>query len=161
MFLKPDYIIDGDITDIDLDMLEADGIVGLILDLDSTLVEPKSAALTKDAAEWLSRACARFKVAVASNNKNEHYLAKIRAILSIPVVFKAAKPRRKAFRALMNEFKLQSQQIAVIGDRPLTDIWGGKRSGMKTILVQILKTQQEPNWKRSVRNLERIFIRHN
>ena len=38
MFLKPDYLIDGDITDIDLDRLAADGIKGLILDLDSTIM---------------------------------------------------------------------------------------------------------------------------
>lgn len=161
MFLKPDYIINGDITDIDLDMLTRDGIEGLILDLDSTLVEPKSAALTQEAALWLEKANARFRVAVASNNKNEEYLARIKSILSIPVIFRAAKPSRKAFRSLMKEFNLQPQQIAVVGDRPLTDIWGGKRSGMKTVLVRILKTQKEPAWKTSVRNMERLFIRPN
>lgn len=161
MFLKPDYIINGDITDIDLDMLAGDGIEGLILDLDSTLVEPKSASLTNEAAQWLERARARFRVAVVSNNKNEVYLAKIQTILCIPVIFRAAKPSRKAFRSLMKEFNLQANQIAVVGDRPLTDIWGGQRSGMKTVLVRILKSQKEPRWKTSIRNMERLFIRHN
>jgi predicted HAD superfamily phosphohydrolase YqeG len=61
----------------------------------------------------------------------------------------------------MKEFNLQANQIAVVGDRPLTDIWGGQRSGMKTVLVRILKSQKEPRWKTSIRNMERLFIRHN
>lgn len=161
MFLKPDYLIKGDITDIDIEMLSQAGIRGLILDLDSTLVVPHSAALSTEAAAWLERACERFKVAIASNNKDEVYLDQIRQILTIPVVGKAAKPSRKAFHRLLADFGLEAGQVAVIGDRPLTDIWGGQRAGMKTILVQILKCQKEPVWKSRVRNLERVFIRSN
>ncbi|MBK9771692.1 MAG: hypothetical protein IPP57_12885 [Candidatus Obscuribacter sp.] len=49
MFLKPTYLIDGDITDVDLEKLSQDGIKGLILDLDSTIMAPHSAALTAEA----------------------------------------------------------------------------------------------------------------
>lgn len=161
MFLKPDYLIKGDITDIDLNMLSQIGIKGLILDLDSTLVVPHSAELSGDAAAWLEQACSRFKVAIASNNKDEVYLDKIRQLLSIPVIGKAAKPSRKAFRRLLTDFDLKAEQVAVIGDRPLTDIWGGQRAGMKTILVGILKCQKEPGWKGRIRKLERVFIRSN
>lgn len=161
MFLKPDYLIKGDITDIDLDMLSQVGIKGLILDLDSTLVVPHSAELSKEAGAWLEHACARFKVAIASNNKDEVYLDQIRKILTIPVIGKAAKPSRKAFRRLLTDFDLRAEQVAVIGDRPLTDIWGGQRAGMRTILVGILKCQKEPAWKSKIRNLERVFIRSN
>ncbi|CAN5256697.1 hypothetical protein BH11CYA1_BH11CYA1_01580 [soil metagenome] len=161
MFLKPDYLIKGDITDIDLEMLNQAGIRGLILDLDSTLVVPHSAELTTEAGAWLERACQLFKVAIASNNKDEEYLNQVRKILTIQVVGKAAKPSRKAFHRLSAEFGLQPEQVAVIGDRPLTDIWGGQRAGMKTILVEILKCQKEPAWKSRIRNLERVFIRSN
>lgn len=160
MFLKPDYLIDGDITDIDLDELERAGIKGLILDLDSTLIAPKSAFISDQASAWLERARRKFQVAVASNNKNEVYLDKVRALLNIRIIGKAKKPSRKAFRRLLEEFDLSAQQIAVVGDRPLTDIWGGQRSGMKTILVGTLRTMNEPQWKGKMRNLERIFIRH-
>ena len=49
MFLKPTYLIAGDVTDIDIDELSRSGIKGLILDLDSTLVAPKSAQITQEA----------------------------------------------------------------------------------------------------------------
>ena len=161
MFLKPDYLIKGDITDIDLNILSQAGIKGLILDLDSTLVVPHSAELSREAGAWLEQACTLFKVAIASNNKDEVYLDKIRQVLSIPVIGKAAKPSRKAFRRLLADFGLSAEQVAVIGDRPLTDIWGGQRAGMKTILVGILKCQKEPVWKGRIRKLERVFIRSN
>jgi len=159
VFLKPDYLIDGDITDIDLEELERAGIRGLILDLDSTLIAPKSAFISDQAAAWLERARKKFHVAVASNNKNEVYLDKVRELLNIKIVGKAKKPSRKAFRRLVEDFALTPEQIAVIGDRPLTDIWGGQRAGMKTILVGTLRTMNEPEWKTRIRNLERIFIR--
>jgi len=159
VFLKPDYLIDGDITDIDLEELERAGIKGLILDLDSTLIAPKSAFISDQASAWLERAKRKFQVAVASNNKNEVYLDKVRKLIDIPVVGKAKKPSRKAFKRLLEEFGLSPQQIAVVGDRPLTDIWGGQRAGMKTILVGTLRTMNEPQWKTKIRNLERIFIR--
>jgi len=161
LFLKPDYLINGDITDIDLEELERAGIKGLILDLDSTLMAPKSAFISDQAAAWLDRARKKFQVAVASNNKNEVYLDKVRAILNIRIIGKAKKPSRKAFNRLLEEFALTPQQIAVVGDRPLTDIWGGRRAGMKTILVGTLRTMNEPMWKTRVRNLERVFIRNN
>jgi len=160
LFLKPDYLINGDITDIDLEELERAGIQGLILDLDSTLIAPKSAFISDQAAAWLDRARKKFQVAVASNNKNEVYLDKVRAMLDIRIVGKAKKPSRKAFKRLVEEFGLEAHQIAVVGDRPLTDIWGGRRAGMKTILVGTLRTMNEPQWKTRIRNLERVFIRN-
>jgi uncharacterized protein len=161
VFLKPDYLIAGDITDIDIDLLEQAGIKGLILDLDSTLIAPHSAFISDQALAWLNQARKKFHVAVASNNKNEVYLDKVRELLDIRIVGKAKKPSRKAFHRLMEEFGLTAEQIAVIGDRPLTDIWGGRRAGMKTILVGTLHTMNEPAWKTKMRLLERVFIRPN
>lgn len=159
MFLKPTYLIAGDITDIDIEELSRIGIKGLILDLDSTLVAPKSAQITEEAREWLNRARQRFQIAIASNNKNEAYLDLVRKDLAITIVGRAKKPSRQAFHRLLQDFGLTAGEVAVIGDRPLTDIWGGQRAGMKTILVDTLKTMVEPDWKRSIRKLERIFIR--
>lgn len=159
LFLKPTLLINGDITDIDLADLKVRGIKGLILDLDSTLIAPKTAELTDGPARWLEAARRDFKVAIASNNKNEAYLDQIRAMLDMTIIGRAAKPSRKAFRVLLSEFGLSAEEVAVIGDRPLTDIWGGHRAGMTTILVGTLKTMNEPKWKTTIRNMERIFIR--
>lgn len=47
MLIRPTYYIDGDITDLDQEMLLEAGIKGLILDLDSTLMAPKTGHWTR------------------------------------------------------------------------------------------------------------------
>lgn len=159
VFLKPTYLIDGDVTDIDLNKLAADGIKGIIFDLDSTLVAPHSGKIEDDAAAWLEKARTDFKLAVVSNNQNDPYLNQVREILKMPVHGKAAKPSAKLFLHVLEEFQLQAKEVAVVGDRPLTDVWGGQRAGMKTVLVWPLKTMNEPSWIMLFRKLERCFIR--
>lgn len=157
--LRPSYLIDGDITDIDLDKLEHDGIRGLIFDLDSTLLAPRSGKLTPECETWLHRARAKFEVAVVSNNKNDPYIDQVREHLQMPVLHKARKPSTKLFRKVQQMWQMPPEQVAVVGDRPLTDVWGGQRAGMKTILVWPLKTMREPNWIKFFRKLERCFIK--
>lgn len=159
VLLRPTYLIDGDVTSIDLAQLKADGIKGLIFDLDSTLLAPHSGRLTSEVESWLVHARQDFKLAIVSNNQQIEYLDKVRELLQIPLIGRAAKPRRKAFFEVLKMFELSAQEVAVIGDRPLTDILGGLRAGMKTVLVWPLKTQIEPEWVKMIRKLERCVIR--
>ena len=157
-FIKPTYNIDGDVTDIVIDTLVADGVKGLIFDLDSTLIESKSARLTDEVNAWLVKARPHFKMVILSNNKNAAYLERVKAILDMPVIGYAKKPSRRGFRQAMDLLALTPEEVAVIGDRPLTDILGGKRSGARTVLVKILRTINAPSWKTGIRNLERRLI---
>lgn len=159
MIFQPTYLIDGDITDINLDLLARDGIKGLIFDLDSTLVAPHSAMLTDDVRTWLTAARGRFKTAVVSNNQRDHYMETVRKLLDMHCIGCARKPSTQAFKEVLRMFGLPPHEVAVIGDRPLTDVWGGQRAGMKTILVFPLKTMNEPSWVRAIRRLERVFIK--
>src|SRR5687767_14863839 len=125
VMLRPTYLIDGDITDIDLEQLAADGVKGLIFDLDSTLVAPHSGILTDEVDRWLREARRRFKVAIVSNNKRQSYMDEVKALLDMPLIGHAAKPSRQGFMRALETMQLQAQQVAVVGDRPLTDVWGG------------------------------------
>lgn len=159
LLVRPTYVIDGDVTDIDLDLLIRDGIKGLIFDLDSTLLAPRSGRLTEETKLWLDRARALFKVAVVSNNKKDLYIQQAQEHLGMPVLGRAAKPSTRLFFRVLADFGCQADEVAVIGDRPLTDVWGGQRAGMKTILVFPLKSQIEPSWVKFFRKLERRFIK--
>lgn len=156
---RPTYVINGDVTDIDLDILFKDGIRGLIFDLDSTLIAPKAGVLTDEVSEWLSICRSRFQVVVVSNNKRSEYLEKVKEELKMPVIGFAYKPSRRGFYEALRLIDLEAAQVAVVGDRPLTDVWGGLRSGMRTVLVRPLKTIVEPRWKTYLREMERILIR--
>ncbi len=156
---KPTYLVDGDLTDLSLDKMHGDGIRGIILDLDSTLMTPRTGHLTEDVERWLEQARDRFKLAVVSNNKNDEYMQKVQAVLNMPVLWRAAKPATRVFMQVLADFKLQAPEVVVIGDRPLTDVWGGQRAGMKTALVMPLKTQIESKLVIFARRLERCLIR--
>lgn len=157
--LKPTYLIPGDVTDIDLKMLSSDGVKGIIFDLDSTLLAPRSGRLTPEVSQWLTDARNMFRLVIVSNNNHLDYLADVEKLLDMPLIGKAAKPSRKAFRKAQEILELNPEEIVVIGDRPLTDVLGGQRAGMKTLLVMPLKTMQEAKWIKFFRKLERFFIR--
>lgn len=159
VLLRPTYLINGDVTDIDLALLKQDGVRGLIFDLDSTLMEPRAGKLSPEVTVWLKEARDNFQVAIVSNNKHAAYIEQVRELLQMPLIYKAAKPRRWAFYEILKGFQMEASQVAVIGDRPLTDVLGGQRAGMKTILVWPLKTQKEPDWIKMMRKIERFVIK--
>lgn len=160
VILRPTYLINGDVTDIDLEQLKNDGIRGLIFDLDSTLLAPHSGKITPEVADWLRQAREMFEVAIVSNNKRAKYIDQVRELLQMPIIGHAAKPRRWAFFEILKGFNnIEPSQVAVIGDRPLTDVLGGQRAGMKTVLVWPLKSMSEPRWVTMMRKIERYVIK--
>jgi HAD superfamily phosphatase (TIGR01668 family) len=154
---KPTYLIEGDITDIDLDSLIADGIKGIIFDLDSTIMAPHSGVITEETAIWIEKARVHFKLSVVSNNKTDSYLQLVENILNMPVHGKAAKPSTKMFLRTLQNFGFEAREVAVIGDRVLTDVLGGRRAGMKTVLVWPLKSMND-SWILFCRKLERLLL---
>ncbi|MDI6812324.1 MAG: YqeG family HAD IIIA-type phosphatase [Desulfitobacteriaceae bacterium] len=128
---------------ISIGRLLQDGIKGLIIDLDNTMtpwndveVGPKVAAWFKALKEAGIKAC------VVSNNKRKQRVAVVADRLGIPFVFRATKPRRRAFRAGMALLGTGPLDTAVIGDQLFTDIMGGNRLGLYTILVVPMSSRE-------------------
>lgn len=158
MFLKPSLIVQ-DITTIDLAALKAQGIRGFIFDLDNTIMAPHTGALEERIATWLVLLQAEgFKCLVLSNNKKAEYCQMAQTVLNIPVISHAAKPRRAMFRKALELIGLSAREVAMVGDRPLTDIWVGQRMGAFTILVDPLIKLQERRLYKVLRGLERLFV---
>ncbi|HEY9746297.1 MAG TPA: YqeG family HAD IIIA-type phosphatase [Oculatellaceae cyanobacterium] len=159
MFLKADLIVE-DITTIDLNALKAQGIRGFIFDLDNTIMAPNTGTLEAHIESWLAILQAEgFKCLVLSNNKRADYCKKAESVLGIPVISHAAKPRRSAFRKALEMLGLTAREVAMVGDRPLTDIWVGQRMGAYTILVDPLIKHSERVYIKFLRRMERLFVR--
>ena len=156
-FLKPDLIYNTDVTRVKLEDLKNLGVEGLILDLDNTIMAPKSARLDLPVQYWLEVMKKHFKIVVLTNNKKAFYLEAVRHVLELPVIGFAKKPW--SVHDAHDILKLPNDKIAVIGDRPLTDIWLGHRFGFKTVLVRSLTAHIEPRWKYLLRKLEWSFIK--
>lgn len=130
------------ITGVSLLDLKEQGIKGLIVDLDNTLAEWGREELGEETLSWLEEArAAGFRICVVSNNKGER-LQRIAAFLQVPVIEGATKPRKKAFRQAMNLLGLSARETAVIGDQVFTDVLGGNRAGLFTVLVSPLSTRE-------------------
>lgn len=154
--LYPQRIVDS-IYEIDLSELYNSNIRGIILDIDNTLVGHGADADDK-VLELIEKAKnAGIQSCIVSNN-SESRVVKFNESLKIPAIHRASKPRRKAFVKGAQIMNLPINQVAVIGDQIFTDILGGNRLGMVTILVKpIGKT--EPYFIKLKRALEWVVLK--
>ncbi len=158
MFLKPDYNIKS-IYEINLEELKAKGINALLFDLDSTLMESKTAYYSEETLNWLGKVKQDFFVGIVSNNSDKTYIERVKAVTNCPIVFKAGKPRIKVAKTFMDNHNLKGETTAFVGDRPLTDTLCGKRLGCITILVDSISAEKEKPIVRFVRKLERLTVK--
>lgn len=121
---------------ISVEQLVRDGIKGLIIDLDNTMTPWNDVNVGPKVAEWFIKVKdAGIQACVVSNNKKRQRVAVVAERIGIPFVFRATKPRSKAFKAGMDLLRTGQRDTAVIGDQLFTDILGGNRLGLYTILV--------------------------
>lgn len=133
MFLPDEFV--KDVFHINADELKARGIKGIITDLDNTLVEWDRADATPEIIEWLEGMIqAGIQVTIVSNN-NDLRVKTFSEPIQIPFIAKAQKPLRKSFGRALKLMGTKKEETVVIGDQLLTDIFGGNRKGLHTILV--------------------------
>jgi uncharacterized protein len=123
------------IFDITPEPLKEKGIKGIITDLDNTLIEWDRPSATPDLVKWFENMRNQgIQVTIVSNN-NEKRVKSFAEPLNIPFIFEARKPLTRAFRRALQLMKLKKEEVVVIGDQLLTDVFGGNRFGAHTILV--------------------------
>jgi len=148
----PNEYLDSAI-DIDLQALKTGGIEGLIVDLDNTLVPRYENQPSEELKGWLQDvARAQLRVCIVSNNWTSR-VAAIADELGVSIVKGAGKPLAKAFKQGMRILGTQPGQTAVIGDQLFTDVLGGNRAGLYTVLVVPL-SEHEMLHTRVLRKLE-------
>ncbi len=148
----------GSVYEIDLEILAAQGIRGIITDLDNTLVGAKEPLATPELVLWLDKVrSAGFGVAIVSNN-NETRVGNFAAPLEIPFVHAARKPTQGAFRKALTMLGLEAKETVMIGDQMMTDVLGGNRMGLYTILVAPISPADEGVMTLFNRRLERIAL---
>ena len=158
MFLNPSYIF-SDVSKISPEHLHRIGVKGIIFDLDNTLVPPHTQQLQAYVAKWLGEIKeAGFPFLVVSNNHNKQYLKEAEYLLNVPVLGPAKKPSTRYIKQAIEWLKLAPEEVVVIGDRPLTDLWSGQRAGCKTILVDPLMRANEHGFTHLLRTLERLPV---
>lgn len=145
------------LQEIPLGSLKAQGISGIIIDLDNTLTNWNCTDITEDVYEWLKTWENRgFKFCIVSNNSAQRIEATLKKH-RIPYVPNAFKPSKKAFQKAMQILNTLPNNTVVIGDQLFTDILGGKRLGLMTILVKP-RSKREFLGTKIMRKLEKVIL---
>lgn len=144
---------------IDIAELKRRGINVLLTDLDNTLVPWRSYDIAPETVTWINDAAKQgMKLCIVSNTRAGKRLRELAASLGIPCVKRGLKPRRGGFRQALELLRAQPEHAAVIGDQLFTDILGGNRLGLYTVLVRPLHHREFIGTKVS-RFFERMVLR--
>lgn len=141
--LFPDYLYRS-IMDIEKDFFAEHNIRYVIMDIDNTLVPYTSPLPDKTAHTFLERLKKEnIQAAFVSNNSKER-VERFNQDLQIVSVWRAKKPLISCIKKAMRAIGAVPEQTALIGDQIFTDIYGGNRAGLLTILVEPIEAKETP-----------------
>jgi len=139
--------------------LTAQGIRGVILDLDNTLVLWHQEEMTAEITAWLEELKAvGLKLCILSNSVLGSRSQRIAERIGCAFVRQAAKPSRQGFRKAMQAMETVPAVTAIVGDQMFTDILGGNRSGIYTIMVKPMHIHEFPYTRYVSRPPEKLLM---
>jgi hypothetical protein len=153
MILYPDGHFEK-VEEITIKYLQDNKIKALILDVDNTLIDYQK-HLEKSVIQWAKNLKEQgVKLYILSNTNQKEKVEKVAKALEIPYRNLAKKPFKTGFLKVQKELKEKAENIAVVGDQIFTDIIGGNRCRMFTILVEPINPKDfwYTAWKRPIEN---------
>lgn len=154
---KPDYFADS-IYDIDGHWLADKNIKAVIIDVDNTIMARGERLPDGKLRLWVGGLRAGgIKLLVVSNNWTDR-VKQIARHLDLPLLAPAAKPLGAAYKIAIDRLGAPAAATAIIGDQLFTDVLGGNRVGIKTILVAPI-SEVDLAHTRALRVLERFLLK--
>ena len=162
MLLYPNILLNS-VTEITPDILQKNNIKALILDVDNTLINMEQ-HLSESIKNWAKIMKENnIKLYILSNTNNKEKVEKVANALEIPYTNLAKKPFKKGFLKVQKALQEKPENIAAVGDQIFTDVVGGNRCKMFTILVEPIQKKEYwyTSWKRPIeRVIKRRFNKH-
>ena len=135
MLIYPNEYFDK-IEKITIEFLQKNKIKALILDMDNTLINLKE-EMPKNIEIWAKELKGQgVKLIIVSNSNKKSKLDKTANKLGIKYVYFARKPLKVGLKKAMKILEEKPENIATVGDQIFTDVIGGNRCKMFTILVE-------------------------
>lgn len=134
MRLVPDRIFDK-ISEINAELLKAEGIGGLILDIDNTMA-PRHVELPDHTLRyWVGELKkAGVQLYILSNN-HRNRVSRFAAEVNLPFICNGLKPFPFGFKRAAAAMGLRTDQVAAVGDQIFTDVLGAHTAGIRAWLV--------------------------
>ena len=134
------------------------GIKCLLFDLDNTCIPYLKKQPTKKLKDEFDKLTEMgFHVIIFSNSPKKR-LEPFKKGLNVDCCYKAGKPRKKKFLKILKMYNYSLSEAAIIGDQLVTDIYGGNRVGITTILVNPISNIDMP-FTKIHRFIEKIEIK--
>lgn len=143
-FLYPDMFVNS-IYDINAEQLKKKGIKALLFDIDNTLVPMYQKDADEKVVQYIKTIQEKnFKVGIVSNAAQKR-VDRFNKDINIHTVYRAGKPGIKAMVQAGRHLGYEPEEVALIGDQIFTDIAGGNKAGMTTILVKPIHKSESPH----------------
>ncbi len=120
---------------VDFKKLYEDGFRGVIFDIDNTLVPHGAPADERALSLFAELKRIGFRCCLISNNR-EARVKMFNEKIQVDYIFDAHKPSVKNYQKAMEMMQTDKNNTLFVGDQVFTDVWGAKRSGIFSILVE-------------------------
>ena len=152
----PDYKYKA-VQDIAAGFFKERGIRYAVLDIDNTLVPYTVPEPTQAALEFLERLRGEgVQFCFVSNNRAER-VQLFNQTIGAWYCARAKKPLRVGIGKALAHFGAKPEETVLIGDQIFTDVWGGRRAGLVSVLVGPIE-EKETLFFRFKRRLEKIVL---
>jgi HAD superfamily phosphatase (TIGR01668 family) len=131
------------ILGIDAEILLQAGITHIVFDIDKTLVPRGEEMLTQEYIAAIRMLQAAGLIIMIGTNRRRDITKFTEAIGAISIQARgfSAKPYGSFFSRVLNEARVPSSQVAMVGDHIINDIMGANRAGFTTILVDSMHSR--------------------
>lgn len=140
------------VEEITIEFLQKNKLKALILDIDNTLIDYHK-ILSESVIQWAKELKGQgIRLYIVSNTNKKEKVQMVANTLQIPYIYFAKKPLKFGFLKVQRELKELPEKIGVVGDQIFTDVLGGNRCKMFTILVEPIEEKDYwfTAWKRPI-----------
>ena len=160
MFKKfyPDYKLKN-IDEIDFNIFAEKNIKFALLDIDNTLVSYTSPLADDVARNFLSKLTENGIRYVFVSNNHRDRVEKFASEFNAFYVNDSGKPLLFGIKRAMRHLGAKKENTVLIGDQVFTDVYGGNRAGLLTIMVEPIEAKETPFFGVK-RKLEKIVLKN-
>jgi uncharacterized protein len=157
----PDYTA-ASLVDVDFHALKKLGVRYIAFDADSTLVKYRGRRMSWQTKVHLLEKKHLFKGYCIASNRITNDLQPLAASIEADIVpsnLLVRKPKQRYFQRVIDHFGAKHpNEIAMIGDKLIADMWGGNRAGFVTVWVERLGRDGLHDRAFRVRTWERMMM---
>ena len=149
------------VEDISYEELKAKNIKAILLDIDNTIINYER-EIKEPVVEWINEAKEYgIEICLLSNNTQKK-VEEIANKLNVKCVYNSGKPAKKGYLRAIKLLNVKNIEIAAVGDQIFTDVYGGNRLNIYTILVNQINKKDiwMTVWKRPIEKLiVKLYVR--